>query len=126
MADWGKIRSRGNVEDRRSSAPAVAGGISVTGILLYLLVSYLTDGQVSVTLDTFQPAPQEQTQNLQEFEGSDEYEVFASTVLGSNNDMWEGKFISGIIVDEKGNKSGYCFFTADFFSSVTGKDTVLE
>ncbi len=106
MADWGKIRSRGNVEDRRSSAPAVAGGISVTGILLYLLVSYLTDGQVSVPLDTFQPAPQEQTQNLQEFEGTDEYEVFASTILGSNNDMWEGKFISGIILDENGNKSG--------------------
>ena len=92
MADWGKIGSRGNVEDRRSSAPAVVGGISVTGILLYLLVSYLTDGQVSIPLDTLQTTPQEQTQNLQEFEGSDEYEVFASTVLGSNNDMWEGIF----------------------------------
>lgn len=106
MADWGKIGSRGNVEDRRSSAPAVVGGISVTGILLYLLVSYLTDGQVSVPLDTFQPAPQEQTQNLQEFEGSDEYEVFAATVLGSNNDLWEATFNKGIIVDEKGNEYG--------------------
>ncbi len=106
MAEWGKIGSRGNVEDRRSRTPAIAGGISVTGILLYLLVSYLTDGQVSIPLDTLQTVPQEQTQNLQEYEGSDEYEVFASTVLGSNNDMWEGIFNRGIIVDENGDKYG--------------------
>ena len=90
MADWGKISSRGNVEDRRSMGPAVVGGISITGVILYMLVNYLTNGQVNIPLDELEsiPVDQQQSQNTEIFDGEDDYEVFASTVLGSNNDMW--------------------------------------
>jgi predicted metalloprotease len=35
---------------------------------------------------------QTQTENPSQFEGADKYEVFASEVLGSNNDMWQEVF----------------------------------
>lgn len=94
MANWGKILSRGNVEDRRSLGPAVVGGVSITGVVLYLLVNIITDGQVKIPLDMLQslPAENQQSLNTSEFEGEDSYEVFASTVLGSNNDMWSALF----------------------------------
>ncbi|MFA5828784.1 MAG: neutral zinc metallopeptidase [Candidatus Shapirobacteria bacterium] len=94
MADWEKISSRGNVEDRRSWGPAVAGGLSVTGIIIYLLISLLTNGQVDIPIDQLGGGQVEDQENLerQDFEGADSYEVFASTVLGSNNEMWEKVF----------------------------------
>ena len=94
MADWKKILSRGNVEDRRALAPAAVGGIGLTGLVLYLLVSYLTNGEVNIPLDQLQTITTEnqQTVNTGEFEGEDFYEVFTSTVLGSNNDMWAEVF----------------------------------
>lgn len=94
MANWKKIISRGNVEDRRSLTPVAVGGISVTGILLYFLFSYLTNGQVNIPLDQLEEisVDNQQNQNVEEFEGADSYEIFASTVLGSNNDMWTEVF----------------------------------
>ncbi len=94
MADWGKISSRGNVEDRRSLGPVVVGGIGITGVILYLLVNFLTNGQVDIPLDQLENISVENQQNLnaEDFEGADNYEVFASTVLGSNNDMWSKEF----------------------------------
>ncbi len=92
MANWGRISSRGNVEDRRGMAP-VAGGIGVTGLLLYVLFNYLTNGQVRVPVEQLQNiAVQQQNFNKDEFKGEDSYEVFASTVLGSINDMWTSVF----------------------------------
>jgi len=91
MANWGRILSRGDVEDRRSFAPA-AGGIGLAGIALYFVMSYLSGSEITVNdvLSQLQnvQVEQNQTRGATEFEGSDEYETFASTVLGSNNDMW--------------------------------------
>ncbi len=97
MAIWDKIASRGHVEDRRSLAPAV-GGLGATGIVLYLLFSVLSGSEISAPdilnqLNTLQPQAQ-QTQDPSEFQGADEYEVFASTVLGSNNELWNNEFSS--------------------------------
>ncbi|KKS07125.1 hypothetical protein A3K01_01565 [candidate division WWE3 bacterium RIFOXYD1_FULL_43_17] len=94
MADWGKIFSRGNVEDRRSISPVAMGGIGLAGILLYLVVNIITDGQVNIPLEQLQEisGSAQQPQNTTEFEGQDTYEVFVSTVLGSNNDMWASVF----------------------------------
>lgn len=89
------------MEDRRAMAPML-GGISLTSLALYLLFSYITEGQITI--------PFEQLQNVQintltneeklQFEGNDSYEEFASTVLGSNDDMWEQVFSNeGIIYD---------------------------
>jgi uncharacterized protein len=92
MARWSKIGSRGNVEDRRGMAPAV-GGIGIGGILLYMLFNYLSSGEVSVPVEALQNISVTQNNlDTAQFEGADSYEVFASTVLGSNNDMWRDIF----------------------------------
>jgi predicted metalloprotease len=94
MANWGKILHRGNVEDRRSMAPVAMGGIGITGLGLLLLFNVLTGGDLTDLLYQLESIPIEQQQNLnsEEFAGEDSYEVFASTVLGSNNEMWERRF----------------------------------
>lgn len=90
MANWGKLSGRGNVEDRRSFAPAAAGGLSLTGVAIVLLFNYFAGGDVTDVLTQLQNVPVQQQQyvDTKEFEGQDSYEVFASTVLGSNNEMW--------------------------------------
>lgn len=93
MARWDRILSRGNVEDRRSFAPAV-GGLSITGIALVVLFSVITGTDPGDILGQLQQLPAEQgaPRDAQEFAGEDSYEVFASTVLGSNNDHWRMVF----------------------------------
>lgn len=93
MANWSKIGSRGNVEDRRGFAPVV-GGISLTGLAILLVVNYLLGGDPMDVLTQIEDVPVQVQQNVNspEFEGEDTYEVFASTVLGSNNDTWESLF----------------------------------
>src|SRR4051812_17782660 len=95
MANWSRILSRGDVEDRRSMAPVAVGGVGLTGIALLFLFNVLTGGTTSDFFNELQSIPIEQQNvsiNKQEFEGQDSYEVFTSTVLGSNNDMWKQVF----------------------------------
>ena len=97
MALWDKLGSRGNVEDRRSFGPtAVGGGLGLTGVALVIIFNLLSGGNVDVgsVLNQLQNVnvPTQQAYNSSDFEGADSYEVFASTVLGSNNDMWQGVF----------------------------------
>lgn len=94
MANWGRILSRGNVEDRRSFAPVAAGGISIAGLALVFLFNYLAGGDITDVLNQVQDIPVQnaETMDTEEFEGKDEYEVFTASVLGSNNDMWKRKF----------------------------------
>lgn len=94
MAFWDRITSRGDVEDRRSMAPVAIGGISLTGLAILLLFNALVGGDVTDVLGQLETIPIEEQQNVsrEEFEGADSYEVFASTVLGSNNDMWSQVF----------------------------------
>ncbi len=94
MANWGRILSRGKVEDRRSFAPVALGGVSLTGIALLFLFNVLSGGSTTDFLNQLQNIPIEQTQPLSnpEFDGQDSYEVFSSTVLGSNNEMWRQVF----------------------------------
>lgn len=94
MAEWGKIGSRGDVEDRRGMGGMIGGGVGITGIALLFLFNLLSGGDLGSALDqvistSLQNPP---VQNSEEFEGNDQYEIFASTVLGSANDMWEEKF----------------------------------
>lgn len=96
MAFWDKIKSRGNVEDRRGLGPVVVGGVGAAGLALYILFNVLTGGEIDVgtVLNEVQNVQVEQQTNPESFEGEDNYEVFASTVLGSNNDMWNDLFAS--------------------------------
>ena len=96
MARWDRIKSRGNVEDRRGmSRPGLAvGGLGGAGLIVYLLFAFLGGGsgldQVIGQLENAQ-APQSQAQP-EEFAGADDYEVFVSTVLGSTDDTWTAIF----------------------------------
>jgi predicted metalloprotease len=101
MADWGKILSRGNVEDRRGLAPiAGAGGLGLVGVLAVIGFNLLTGGnlnpaQVNDVLTSLQQLQPAQTNNQlqpEQFRGKDSYETFASTVLGSTNDTWQQVF----------------------------------
>jgi predicted metalloprotease len=96
MALWDKISSRGNVEDRRSMSPAAlgGGGLGIGGILLILAINYFTGGSATDVLNQLQnmQAQTGQQFNTSSFQGADNYEVFASTVLGSTNDTWTTLF----------------------------------
>ncbi len=97
MADWEKISTRGNVEDRRGISSGLVGGISLTGVALFLLVNYLAGGSFEgglqqVTQEVLNPQNQVQTVDTNEFAGEDPYEVFASAVLGSLNTTWDKQF----------------------------------
>lgn len=97
MARWDRISSRGNVEDRRgSNSPLAIGGgtIGIGGLLLLIALNYLTGGNLTDILNQTQVNPQVQNSNTTQYEGQDSYEVFASTVLGSNNDYWTTTFNS--------------------------------
>lgn len=95
MALWDKITSRGKVEDRRSFGPAqVGGGLGLTGLAIYAVITLLSGGSVTDVLNGLQETQIQtgQNYNAKDFEGADSYEVFASTVLGSTTDMWSKVF----------------------------------
>jgi len=95
MANWDKISTKGNVEDRRGMSRAGIGGASVTGILLLMGVTYLIGGNpldVLQQVDVNQVINQQTQTNSTEFEGTDEYEQFVRNVLGSTNDYWNTEF----------------------------------
>lgn len=96
MALWDKLSSKGTVVDRRGlgNTARVGGGLGIVGIVLIVLVNYLGGGDVGDVLNQLNQAqvlPQENI-NSADFAGSDEYEVFIATVLGSVNDMWAETF----------------------------------
>jgi len=94
MADWGKLSSRGNVEDRRALGPAVIGGISTVGLIAYVVFNLLSGASPTDVINELNniPIPKQQNIDPSEFSGEDSYEVFTSTVLGSVNDMWLSAF----------------------------------
>lgn len=104
MATWDKIASRGKVEDRRSMAP-VAGGIGLAGVALVVLFNVFTGGTTEDILNQVDQLTELQSQYQAtqagntsasatgQYAGADDYEVFASTVLGSINDVWKQQFL---------------------------------
>lgn len=95
MALWDKLSSRGNVEDRRGQAAAIGGGLGVVGIVGSLIYSFLTGAPIDVNqILTELQATQSNQQSLttDDFAGADNYEIFASTVLGSTSDVWRSVF----------------------------------
>jgi predicted metalloprotease len=78
-----------------SQRAATIGGVGGLGLIVFLLISFLggESGDFGQVLDQF--APQQQTESgiqPEEFQGSDDYEVFVSTVLGSTDDLWHEIF----------------------------------
>jgi uncharacterized protein len=96
MAKWDNISSSGLVDDRRGLGSVVAGGVGVGGVVVYLLISYLTGSQVNVNdlINQLESTRTDQSQptDTSQFASQDSYEVFASRVLGSNNELWQQEF----------------------------------
>ncbi len=96
MARWNRLDTRGNVQDRRGlgGAGMAVGGIGGLGLIIYLLFAFLGGGSgLDQALDQLAPqTAQQQTVQPEEFRGEDDYEVFASTVLGSTDDTWDEIF----------------------------------
>jgi predicted metalloprotease len=103
MAKWEKLGTRGKVSDRRGVSGGVVGG-GIGTVLLLMGVTYLMGGNpLSVLLQTDPAVFTQQSNQVDsgEFAGEDAYEVFASTVLGSNNMYWEQVLAeSGIVYVE--------------------------
>jgi len=95
MADWDKITGGGDVEDRRAAGPIALGGTGIVGVAIVLLLNFLGGGtpDLNAVLNQLQSTTvQQQNVDSSEFAGADDYEVFASKVLGSNNQVWRGVF----------------------------------
>jgi predicted metalloprotease len=120
MADWGKILSRGDVEDRRGTGLAVGGGVS-TLIVIAGIVYSLATGQSIDLAQLLSLLPTESTGqsslSSDDFKGADNYEVFASTVLGSTNDFWKTKQTQypepRLVLFRQATSSGCGFATSD-------------
>lgn len=104
VADWDILKTRGNVDDRRTYASG--GGLLSSGLLVILLtlgLNYLSlsvsPGTVSQVINTFNSTQVSKQEQPAEFKGDDSYEVFASKILGSTDDTWSEIFAS--------NKSTY-------------------
>jgi predicted metalloprotease len=72
------------------------GGLGGVGVIVLVLITLLGGGgggldQILGQLEQAQ-APADPGVQPEEFQGEDDYEVFASTVLGSTNDTWEAIF----------------------------------
>ncbi len=100
MADWDKLGSRGNVEDRRAMGPLAFGGMGgagIVGIAIFLLANILLGGDSSGTIQDIltqlqTTQGQQQQIDTSQFAGEDDYEKFSSIVVGSTNDLWKGVF----------------------------------
>lgn len=97
MAYWDKLGTSGNVEDRRGASPLLlgGGGLGIAGVVLTLLFNVLTGAPTDLgsALNQLQQSQALQsTGQSAEFEGLDNYEKFASTVLGSTNETWRTIF----------------------------------
>jgi len=103
MAFWDRLGTNGNVEDRRGLGGAV-GGLGLGGLALVVALNFLGGGDFSTLLPTLlKQLGQVQSAtsyNAADFEGADSYEVFASTVLGSNDQMWERIFAENSLTYE--------------------------
>lgn len=101
MARWDRITGMGNVEDRRGlgGGAAFAGGGGLIAILVTLGLSYFglqvpqsTVEEIIGQIQSLQSTQVDESKQPVEFRGDDEYEVFASKVLGSNNILWADVF----------------------------------
>jgi predicted metalloprotease len=79
--------------------PGVAiGGVGGIGLVLVLLFTLFSGESANLdqVLEQLEGGgtPQQQVVQPEQFEGEDEYEIFASTVLGSTDELWTDIFVA--------------------------------
>ncbi len=88
MANWDKIQSEGNVEDRRG--PSIPAGIGIVGTILVVGFVALSGGSLSDIQNVLEQSGGIQTSVSQgEFKDTKNYKGFAQKVIGSNNEIWK-------------------------------------
>ena len=95
MADWDKINTDGNVEDRRGSTMGSAVGISSIGAIVILGIMLLTgSGNVNDVANIIEGLANQPTtqQTPGEFQDTKKYKEFATKVIGSTNLVWNREF----------------------------------
>lgn len=95
MAFWDRLTERGRVEDRRGQSIGSVGRLGLGGIALITVVTLLSGGNagdVLINVMNNLPSGTAQVADPAAYEGEDSYEVFASTVVGSNNAKWSQVF----------------------------------
>ena len=85
-------RTSTNVEDRRGKGAAVAaGGFGIGGIIIYLIVS-LMGGDPSAVMEQMQGNEGATTTEYVPTEQEQKFELFASQILASTEDVWSAVF----------------------------------
>ena len=99
MARWDKIGSTGNIDDRRGMNAPVFAGSGIVAVLVAMALGYFgiyvpqsTIEDAISQIQSLQSAQVDEAEQPIEFRGDDDYEIFASKVLGSNNDVWTTVF----------------------------------
>jgi predicted metalloprotease len=95
VAFWDKIRTSGNVEDRRAAGPGLALGGGLASIAIVVVLGLLSGQSGSSILQVV--LSQATTGSSQVSGGAgasvnDDYADFASKVLGSTDEVWAAKF----------------------------------
>jgi uncharacterized protein len=117
MANWDKIESTGNVEDRRGSGGAIVGAGSLTTILILgfmLLTGGGSSADVQNVLDQLSNTSSVSSTEG-EFVDTKKYKEFAQKIIGSNNDVWKAqlakkgeKYVEPKLVLFRGNTQSGC------------------
>lgn len=124
MADWNKITSKGNVDDRRGSPMAIASGsLGLVGVGIFVILQLLGGQPVDVgsILNKLPSTAGQSSLTSQQFEGEDDYEKFTSAVLGSTNETWSKLFQQNnrqyntpkLVLFRSATQSGCGFATSD-------------
>ena len=101
---WDDQRRSDNVEDRRGSGPPRrrGGGIAISGggLLLILALAFITGENPLTLLEAVSGGPSSSVEQYDQEPGQqgapgDHLGQFASAVLGSTEDVWEGVFARG-------------------------------
>ncbi|HJS71705.1 MAG TPA: neutral zinc metallopeptidase [Acidimicrobiia bacterium] len=96
MARWDRIRSTGNVQDRRGigGRPGMAiGGLGGIGAIILVVITLLGGGTPDLEQTMDQLSGGEATgEQSAEFAGIDDYEQFTARVLGSTDELWNEVF----------------------------------
>jgi uncharacterized protein len=90
---WIGRRESSNVDDRRGvSGGGIAAGGGILGVIIYLVVSFLGDGNIDPS-QIPQMMPQQQTElSPEEKEADDERAQFVKVVLADTEDIWNKIF----------------------------------
>jgi uncharacterized protein len=89
MADWDKITSMGDVEDRRGNTSVA--GIGTMGTILVIGAVLLFGGDSSQIQSVLGQLQTSQTTSQGEFVDTKNYKGFVQKIIGSNNDVWKAE-----------------------------------